>query len=113
MTPAYTAYLGPKVRVTDVGAQKIDGSSLATYGMVITVFQIVNKLDCSRFFYETFLLADIIIKVILGILFLTLSNADVEFAKKELIWRNYTTKQAFPTTRQVKIINQKNLLRRH
>ena len=26
MTPAYTAYLGLKVRVTDVGAQKIDGS---------------------------------------------------------------------------------------
>ena len=38
MTPAYAAHLGLKVRVTNVGAQKIDGSLLATYGMVIAVF---------------------------------------------------------------------------
>ena len=38
MTPAYVAYLGLKVRVTNVGAQKIDRSSLATYGMVIAAF---------------------------------------------------------------------------
>ena len=30
MTPAYVAHLGLKVRMTVVGAQKIDGSSLAT-----------------------------------------------------------------------------------
>ena len=38
ITPAYATYLGLKVRVTDVGVQKIDGSSLATYGMVIAAF---------------------------------------------------------------------------
>ena len=38
MTPTYTAHLGLKVRVIDVGAQKIDGFSLATYGMVIAAF---------------------------------------------------------------------------
>ena len=38
MTPAYAAYLGLKVRVTNVDAQKIDGSSLATYGIVIAAF---------------------------------------------------------------------------
>ena len=38
MTPAYTAYLGLKVRVTDVGAHKIDGSPLATYSIVIAAF---------------------------------------------------------------------------
>ena len=38
MTPAHAAHLGLKVRVTDVGAQKIDRSSLATYGMVIAAF---------------------------------------------------------------------------
>ena len=35
MTPAYAAHLSLKVRVTNVGAQKIDGSLLATYDIVI------------------------------------------------------------------------------
>ena len=39
--------------------------------------------------------------------FLTLSNIVIQFAEKELIWRIYTTKKALLTTRQVKIINQK------
>ena len=50
ITSAYVAHLGFKVRVTDVGAQKIDGSSLATYGIVIAAFQVIDKLGCSRFF---------------------------------------------------------------
>ena len=37
-TPAHAAHLGLKVRVTDVGVQKIDRSSLAIYGMVIAAF---------------------------------------------------------------------------
>ena len=85
MTPAYAAHLGLKVRMANVGVQKIDRSSLDTYGMVIAVFQVLDKLNCSRFFQETFLLANISMKVILGMLFFTFSNADVQFAKKELI----------------------------
>ena len=50
ITPAYLAHLGFKIRVTNVGAQKIDGSSLATYNMVIAAFQVVNKLGCFWFF---------------------------------------------------------------
>ena len=50
MTPAYTAYLGLQIGVNDVGAQKIEKSSLATYSMVIAAFQVVNKLGCSWFF---------------------------------------------------------------
>ena len=38
MTLAYAAYLSLMGRVTDIGRQKIDGSSLATYGMVIAAF---------------------------------------------------------------------------
>ena len=95
------------MRVTDVGAQKFDGCSLATYNIVIAAFQVVDKLGRSHFFQETFLLANIIIKVVLSMLFLTLSNADIQFAEKELIWRTYTTKKALLTTRQVKIIDWK------
>ena len=46
MTLAYTAHLGLTVRVTNVVAQKIDRTSLATYGIVIVVFQVVDKLGC-------------------------------------------------------------------
>ena len=47
MTLAYAAHLGLKVRVTNVDIQKIDRSSLATYGMVIATFHVVNKLGRS------------------------------------------------------------------
>ena len=46
-------------------------------------------------------------KVVLGMFFLTFSNANIQFAKKKLTWRTYTIKEALPITRQVKIINQK------
>ena len=77
MTPTYAAHLGLKVRLTNVGTQKIDGSSLATYGMVIAAFQVVNKLSRFWFFQETFLSADISMEVVLSMPFLTVSNADV------------------------------------
>ena len=38
MTPAYAKKLGLRTRRIDVGAQKIDGSSLDTFGMVIAGF---------------------------------------------------------------------------
>ena len=50
ITPAYAAHLGLKVRVIDNGAQKIDRSSQATYGMLIAAFQVVDKLSCFWFF---------------------------------------------------------------
>ena len=105
MSPAYAAHLSLKVRVTNVGAQKIEGFSPATYGMVIAAFQVVNKLGRSQFFQETFLLADISIEVVLGMPFFTFSNANVQFAEKELTWRTYTTEEAFLTTRQIEIID--------
>ena len=38
MTPAYAKQLGLQTRKTDVGAQKINGSLLTTYKMVIAAF---------------------------------------------------------------------------
>ena len=77
ITPTYAAELGLKVQKTDVGAQKIDRSLLKTYNMVIAAFQVFNKFNCSWFFQETFLLANISIEVVLGMFFLTLSNSDI------------------------------------
>ena len=57
MTLAYAEQLSLQVRKTDVGAQKIHGSSLQTFEMVITGFQVENKLSRAQFFQELFLLA--------------------------------------------------------
>ena len=46
-------------------------------------------------------------EVVLGMLFLTFSNADIQFAEKELTWRSYTAKEVLPTTRKVELINKK------
>ena len=107
MTPAYAKQLGLQTRRTDIRAQKIDGSLLATYGMVIAAFQVKDKFGRAQFFQETFLLADTSMEVVLEMLFLTLSNADIQFAEKELTWRSYTAKEALPTTQRVVLIDKK------
>ena len=107
MTPAYASKLSLRVRHIDVRVQKIDGSTLQAFRMVLANFQVEDKLEKTRFFQETFLLADISAEVVLDILFLTLSNADVQFVEKELTWRSYTTAEALPTTKRVEFINKK------
>ncbi len=81
MTPAYAAKLDFTTQKTCVGAQKMDGSPLETHGMISAKFSLQDSLGRVRFFEETFLLADISMEVVLGMPFLSLSNADVEFAK--------------------------------
>ena len=50
MSPAYAERLGLKTWKTNVGAQKIDGSALETFGMVIADFQMEDKGGRPRFF---------------------------------------------------------------
>ena len=107
MTPAYTSKLGLKVYHTKVGAQKIDGSTLKIFEMVLANFQVEDKLGRARFFQETFLLADISMEVVLGMFFLIFSNTNVQFVEKELTWRSYTITKTLPTTKQVELINKK------
>ena len=77
MTLAYAKQLGFQIRKADDGAQKIDGSSLDTFEIAIAGFQIIDKLGKAWFFQETFLLANTIMEMVLGMPFLTLSNADI------------------------------------
>ena len=39
--------------------------------------------------------------------FLTLSNTDIQFTEKELVWGSYTVAEALPTTKQVELIDKK------
>ena len=85
MSSAYAERLGLKTWKTNVGAQKIDGSALETFGMVIADFQVEDKSGRPRFFQKTFLVADTKFEVILGMLFLKISNADIAFVEGTLI----------------------------
>ena len=84
MSSAYPKRLGLKTWKTNVGAQKIDGSALETFGMVIADFQVEDKGGRFRFFQETFLVANTKFKVILGMPFLKLNNANVLFGEGTL-----------------------------
>ena len=75
--------------------------------MVLASFQVEDKLRRIQFFQETFLLANIDTKVVLGMSFLTLSNVDIQFVEKELTWRSDTTAEALSTTKWVELINKK------
>ena len=77
MTLRYASKLGLKVRSTNGGAQKFDKSTFKMFEIVLASFQVEDKLKKTRFFQETFLLANLNIKVVLEILFLTLSNANI------------------------------------
>ena len=104
---AYIQKLGLWVRKTDVGTQKIDGSTLETYGMVIAGFQVQDKFGKARFFQETFLVADTSVDVDLEMTFLSLSKVEVDFAERKLTWKDYTIAEALPITKRVQIIGPK------
>ena len=78
-------------------AQKIHSSILKTFGIVITDFQIENKVSKAKFFQKTFLITNIKFEIILEILFLKFSNIYVPFSEKTLIWRTYITNKALST----------------
>ncbi len=84
ITLAYTAELGFTTRKTYVGAQKIDRLALETYDMTSASFLLQDSLGRVRFFEETFLLVNTSIEVVLGMLFLTLSNVNIQFGAEEL-----------------------------
>ena len=77
MTLGYASKLDLKVRSTNIGMQKIDGSTLEMFKMVLASFQVEDKLRRPRFFQKTFLLADFSVEVVLGMPFLTFSNANI------------------------------------
>ena len=74
--------------------------------MVIANCSIKDKLGGVWFFQKTFLLANIGLEVILGMLFLALSKTNIRFAEQKLVWRTYTAAKALPTTRKMEIIDK-------
>ena len=110
MSPAYAKKLGLKTWKTNVGAQKIDGSTLETFGIVIADLQVEDKSGRPRFFQKIFLMANTKFEVILGMPFLKLSNADVSFGERMLTWKSYTTSEVLPTTERVQLVDFKEFV---
>ncbi len=74
MNQTFASQLGLKIQKTNVGAQKIDGTILETYRIVVSTFSVLDKDGRERFFEKCFLFADIKPDIVFGILFLTMSN---------------------------------------
>ncbi len=84
ISQAFAQQLGLKIRKTNFGAQKIDGTTLKTYGIVVSSFSMADKDRRERFFEKSFLLADVRPDILLGMPFLTMSNADINFQAQNL-----------------------------
>lgn len=65
------------IQKTNVGAEKIDGSTLKIYKIVLSIFFLKDKLEQVGFFEEIFLIANISMKIILKMPFFSLNNANV------------------------------------
>ena len=84
ISSVYIEKLDIKTRKINVGAQKIDGFALETFGMVIVDFQVKDKGGRPRFLQETFLVTDTKYELVLGMLFLKISNANVSCGEETL-----------------------------
>ena len=82
--PSFVKQLGLPIRLTDVEAQKIDSITLEIYGMVVTAFSMVDKANRGRFFEKTFPVINVSLEVVLGMLFFTLNDADIDFSGQKL-----------------------------
>lgn len=95
MILGYTLKLGLKVCFTNVKTQKIDSSILKIFRMVLTSFQIEDKLGLAKYFKQMFL------EIVLEMFFLTFSNADMSFLVQELTQRSYTITKALLTIKKI------------
>ena len=75
--------------------------------MVVATFSLVDKANRVRFFKKTFLVANVSPEVVLGIPFLILSSADIDFFGRELRRRTYITKEALPMTKRIELVGKK------
>ena len=71
--------LGLLIRLITVKAQKIDGTMLDTYRIVVIAFLMTNKANQIKIFEKPFLIANVSLKVVFGMFFLTLSSANIDF----------------------------------
>ena len=77
--PTFAKELGLSIKLTKIEVQKIDGTMLYTYGIIITAFLVTDKINRVRFLEVIFLVANINLEIVVEMLFLILSDADIDF----------------------------------
>lgn len=81
---SFVKELGFPIKSTEVGGQKINGTILDIYEIIVTVFSVIYKANQVRYFKMTFVMGNINPKVVFRIFFLTLSSANVDFSDWKL-----------------------------
>ncbi len=84
ISQAFTHQLGLSIWKINIEAQKINDTTLETYGIIVSTFSVVDKDSRERFFEKRFLLADIRPNIVLEMPFLTMSNVDIDFQAQDL-----------------------------
>ena len=78
INPIFAQKLGLSIRPTNIKVQKIDGNTLNTYRMVVAAFSMTDKANRMKFFEKIFLMTDISLEVVFGMLILTLNDANID-----------------------------------
>ena len=110
INPDFTWKLGFHIWKINIRAQMINNSTLKTFEIVITDFQVEDKGNRSRLFQEIFLIADNQFEIILRMFFLKIRNAEVLFGKRTLMWKSYITNKTLSTTKQIQTIDLKKFV---
>ena len=75
--------------------------------MVITDFQIENKIGKPGFFQKVLFVANIKFKIILAMFFLKFSNTNMLFNKKTFMWKSYIISKVLLINKQIYIVYPK------
>lgn len=103
--------LGFIIRKTNISTWKINDYVLKTYIIIKTSFLLNNEASKTHFFKEIFLLIENSIIIILGIISLALSKANVNFANKKLKkWYLYIFVKIIPIITKAKLIKKKKFV---
>ena len=97
------------MQTINVATQKINSTTLETYGIVVAAFLVTDQIDRIRFFEETFVVTNISPDLVFGMSFFILSGADINFLKKNLWWRFYTIKKAFLIAKRIEVVEKREL----
>ena len=72
------------MQFTNIGTSKIDHSTFKIYGITVIAFIVIDQNIKVGFIEKAFLVPNVNLDIVLELFFLILSNADVNYSKKEL-----------------------------
>lgn len=75
--------------------------------MLASIFSMLDKDNKERFSKKNFLLADINLRIVFQMCFLTMNNLNVDVQAWDLQWRSYTNGVVLPSIKKVELIEKK------